>query len=475
MSRRLSPEAAAREAALLRAELTHSRGRPLTRAERSRMEPRDWSAAHAGRRSGLEAGAERAAAAPAPAAGARAAVPGADFSSVRLHEDAQARGAARRLGAKALTFGNDVYLDAGGGAGRDTLLAHELAHTLQQRALGAPFLQPRLIATGDAADIQRFIDIAEPAMGEQLAVDPVTGEVTAVGSLATPATSPVFGQAMHRIIDDPANDAEAHFGVAQDRVLGGAFPQPTDLTGPTAQTVDIDDIEATEAGAPGHGLAFLAHELTENYEAHVAVNAAGGAVAGVDQFQAAHTAALGVESDVAEDVAGPGRRVASVQTPEVANVRTVVFDYENYYVVFDVTRTAGGATGGGTDFAFSNARQAARTNVSTHTIDGFATGSDALPAGAAAAVAAAAASVAATPTATVRIEGFTDDVGAAGANLALGGRRARAVRNALNAAGVANGRMHFVGRGQEAFVAPNDTDAHRAQNRRVVIIVDRPS
>jgi flagellar motor protein MotB len=49
------------------------------------------------------------------------------------------------------------------------------------------------------------------------------------------------------------------------------------------------------------------------------------------------------------------------------------------------------------------------------------------------------------------------------------------VQTALGAAGIAGSRMHALGRATEAFVAPNDTDANRALNRRVVIIVDRPT
>jgi outer membrane protein OmpA-like peptidoglycan-associated protein len=459
---------AALQARDLRSELAASRGAPLSREERETFETRTWPAGPTGTsHASLEAQADRA------AVGGGGGVVGANFGSVRLHDDAHAQRAAARLHAHALTLGDHIYLGAAAGAAREPLIAHELAHTLQQRSLGRAFLQPRLVATGSAADIQRFIDIAQPAMGELLQHDPVTGEITAIASLQSPPTSSVFAGLIHRIIDDPVNDAEANFGTAQDRVAVGAFPIPSDLTGPTQQLIDIDDVEAIEAGAPGNGLGKLAHELTENYEAHVAVNAAGGAVAGADQFDAAHEAGVSAESDVAEDTVGPGRRVAGVTTAEVNNVSTRVQDFENYYLVFDLTRSTTAA--GTTDFAVGNARQAARVNVSTHVIDGFATGSDVLPTGGAASVAAAAAAVAGAPTATVRIEGFTDDVGAVGSNLALGNRRAQTVRNALQAAGVGAGRIHALGLGEVNFVAPNDTDTNRARNRRVVIVVDRPN
>ncbi|MFN5157863.1 MAG: DUF4157 domain-containing protein [Betaproteobacteria bacterium] len=63
---------------------------------------------------------------------------GADFSAVRLHTDAEAARLAQRLGARAVTTGEHVFVGAGqfqpdSAAGRE-LIAHELAHTVQQGA-----------------------------------------------------------------------------------------------------------------------------------------------------------------------------------------------------------------------------------------------------------------------------------------------------------------------------------------------------
>lgn len=468
----------AAEAVQLRHDIGSSVGHGLDGALRMRMEGRfrhpsgERSTASGTDRS--YRGLERTADALASGADARsrspaeAAAPRADFSSVRLHSDEHARSAARRLGAHAFTIGEHIYADPAHVPMREDgehgVVAHELAHVLQQRQLGRTLLQPRLIATGTDADIQRFMALAEAAMGEQLQHDATTNEITAVASLATPATSPVFAAAMHRIMDDPTQDAEAHFGTAQVGVAVGAFPIPSDMTGSTEQQIDMDDVEAIEAGAPGNGLGKLAHELTENYQAHAAA-----AVAGVDRFAAAHQAGVSAESDVAEDTVGPGRRVADVDTPFVGNTFTRVQDFENYYLVFDLTNTP--ATG---DFAVSNARQAPRVNISTRTIDHYVTGSSVVPAAGAATIAAAAADVAANPSSTVRIEGFTDTVGTAVGNVILSNQRASGVEAALTAAGVAGGRIHSVGLGQTQPVAPNNNEANRAQNRRVVVIVDRP-
>jgi hypothetical protein len=62
---------------------------------------------------------------------------GYDFAKVRLHADSRAGDSARAVGAHAYTVGNDIVFDHGqyspGSAQGRRLLAHELAHTLQQR------------------------------------------------------------------------------------------------------------------------------------------------------------------------------------------------------------------------------------------------------------------------------------------------------------------------------------------------------
>ena len=441
---------------VLRRELTASHGEPLDASTRIQFENQPWgdAAVRGTSHHDLEAEADTM---------AQCGAPGADFSQVRLHSDSHAQQAAGIARAHALTCGQHIYLGAGAGATRDSILRHELAHTRQQAAMKCAFLQPRLIATGDAADIERFITMAEAAMGEDLQHDPVTGEITAVASTG-PSLSPVFATTMHRIIDDPVQDAEAHFGTAQPRVAVGAFPQPTDMTGSTEQRIDMDDVEAIEAGAPGNGLGKLAHELTENYTAH-----RNAAVAGINRFGPAHEAGVSAESDVAEDTVGPGRRVAGVDTPAVGNTFTRIQDFESYYLVFNLTRNPLN-----NDFSVSNTRQAPRVNISTRTIDAFVTGSAVIPAAAAATVAAAAADVAASTSATVRIEGFTDTVGTPAGNVILSNQRAQSGLAALRAAGVASGRMHAVGLGQTRPVAANDIEANRRRNRRIVITVDQP-
>lgn len=69
--------------------------------------------------------------------------------------------------------------------------------------------------------------------------------------------------------------------------------------------------------------------------------------------------------------------------------------------------------------------------------------------------------------ARVRIEGHTDSVGNAQYNKTLSQERAESVADYLQANGVEQDRMKSVGFGEEQPVATNDTDAGRAENRRV--------
>jgi hypothetical protein len=74
---------------------------------------------------------------PAPARGAMEQALGADFGAVRVHTDAQADRLSRSLQARAFTIGQDIFFRRGeynpGSSDGQTLLAHELAHVVQQR------------------------------------------------------------------------------------------------------------------------------------------------------------------------------------------------------------------------------------------------------------------------------------------------------------------------------------------------------
>lgn len=90
---------------------------------------------------------------------------GADFSQVRIHRDERAARSSRELGARAYTHGQQVVFGAGQWAphtapGRE-LIAHELAHTLQQRGSATPLVQRACLSAKEceepAATLENFV------------------------------------------------------------------------------------------------------------------------------------------------------------------------------------------------------------------------------------------------------------------------------------------------------------------------------
>src|SRR6185312_164667 len=105
---------------------------------------------------GVEAGADQAIATAASSSGMALPSPimrkfesslGADLSGVRVHTGAESQSAASAVGAKAYTMGQDIHFGAGqydpSSSGGEHLLAHEVAHTVQQ-AGGTPTRQHKL-------------------------------------------------------------------------------------------------------------------------------------------------------------------------------------------------------------------------------------------------------------------------------------------------------------------------------------------
>lgn len=79
--------------------------------------------------------------------------------------------------------------------------------------------------------------------------------------------------------------------------------------------------------------------------------------------------------------------------------------------------------------------------------------------------------LAATPSLRVEIQGHTDNIGDAGANLALSQRRAHRVAETIKSCGIDAVRISSRGYGESKPVASNETEVGRAQNRRTVFVV----
>jgi OmpA-OmpF porin, OOP family len=75
------------------------------------------------------------------------------------------------------------------------------------------------------------------------------------------------------------------------------------------------------------------------------------------------------------------------------------------------------------------------------------------------------------PTATIRVESYTDSVGTAAANLDLSRDRSETVKGLLGSRGIDPSRVTTAGLGQENPIASNDTESGRAQNRRTDFVV----
>jgi outer membrane protein OmpA-like peptidoglycan-associated protein len=75
------------------------------------------------------------------------------------------------------------------------------------------------------------------------------------------------------------------------------------------------------------------------------------------------------------------------------------------------------------------------------------------------------------PNMNLSIEGYTDSTGSADLNMRLSMDRARAVYEFLMIQGISNRRMKYQGFGPDNPVAPNDSEANRARNRRVEVVL----
>jgi len=124
---------------------------------------------------------------------------GNDFSKVKIHTDGEAIQLNRNLNAKAFTVGSDIYFNQGqyqpNSAGGKQLLAHELAHVVQQQNINASIqrqpvdMPPMKISVGMPSDLSSLStppapgsvtmsrDPAQVALNSQLATTllPFTG------------------------------------------------------------------------------------------------------------------------------------------------------------------------------------------------------------------------------------------------------------------------------------------------------------
>lgn len=104
---------------------------------------------------------------------------GHDFSQVRVHTDSQAGESARAVNAHAYTVGQDIAFAPGkynpGLESGRRLLAHELAHTVQQQGLHRSAAGIGVAESGESQQLEREADTMANAVMRGSAVDVTTG------------------------------------------------------------------------------------------------------------------------------------------------------------------------------------------------------------------------------------------------------------------------------------------------------------
>jgi OOP family OmpA-OmpF porin len=72
----------------------------------------------------------------------------------------------------------------------------------------------------------------------------------------------------------------------------------------------------------------------------------------------------------------------------------------------------------------------------------------------------------------ITVEGYTDSTGSYEKNQQLSKRRAQSVKKLMVQYGVDSSRITAVGKGSLSPISTNDTEAGRAENRRIEIVVE---
>lgn len=223
------------------------------------------------------------------------------LDDVRLHHDHRAARMADRLGAHAFTIGSDIYLGAGSaGLPSQRLLAHELAHVVQQRHSG-PTLQPKLKITGSNDNLQRTMALLNRGLGSfyyvsvdaggLVKIDPVRAAHTSSATGPTAAQRAIADR-LWNITQDPAQvDMTVSAGTA---TLGGSY-----ATG----DFDITDLET-------YGVGGLIHEFEEQYQKQVKGKTFGSTTTG------AHGEAVKAEAQVVGATRGNEKFISRSANPD---------------------------------------------------------------------------------------------------------------------------------------------------------------
>jgi len=167
---------------------------------------------------------------------------GTDFSGVRVHTDSQAAGAAGALDARAYTVGGDIVFNEGeyapGSSGGQELIAHELAHVIQQ---------------GDGAGVPDQLDVSQP--GDPLERDADAAASAVMHGAPAPLAPAPAGAARKRI---------ARFAQGTTRIENGQYLGGTGHAAMTEEALHAMglDPQAARAGRQGNWMRDLSQALT---------------------------------------------------------------------------------------------------------------------------------------------------------------------------------------------------------------------
>jgi hypothetical protein len=223
---------------------------------------------------------------------------GADLSRVRIHTGAESASAARAVGAKAYAVGQDVHFAAGqydpASAAGQHLLAHEVAHTVQQSG-GSEVRQNKLEVSspGDAHEAEA--DRAAEAM--------VAGDATSITTSAPAGVSRFWDEV-----------SELIFGEEEVATKTPYQPGPAPSAQPSAQPSYDVEVQRAE-----QDLAISQSQLAAAQQADTAARA------NLDQSKAALDAAREQHAQAASDgaagvpgTAANGRLAAAEQRTRAA-------------------------------------------------------------------------------------------------------------------------------------------------------------
>ena len=311
---------------------------------------------------------------------------------------------------------------AGAAIGR---LQRSAGNRAVQRAVAARTLQRRIKARGD---VDGFIAIAGPATGLGFSHDAGTGITAVEPGAGGKARSPSFRRLLLDIAQS-GDDVELEFGRKLPNTLVGSFPtKGPDEHGHLEQRIDLDDVEAIERGAPGNGLAKLAHEIAENFHGHAHPVHGSGDERAQARFQSAHFGGgVPAEEAVLRDLGIGGERLGERTLwggPDGKTAVGFVVDYVKYLLLQKITWDA--AT---KDSSYTFVQRVQPDFAETITVFGWAEGSAALPEADRARLEALGATLVDTPGSVIRVEGIVDEKGTRG----LARQRAEAVRDVIAA------------------------------------------